>query len=128
MSNSHTQRLRPFMICLLLVILIFVALYKPFIFDGKMYTYTDVGSDTTYQYLPFYVQETEILRNGDGDGYKLQAGLGRYVSGLLTKYLNPGNIAVLMFGAENLHVGILVATCLQYVMICGFSLLYFLPN
>ena len=126
MHKIHNQKLRPFLICFLLLTIIFVVLYNPFIFDGQMYAYEDIGSDTIHQYLPDYTVKTDILREGNADGYYLQVGLGKYVSGLLTFFLNPSNFALLLFGSEKLHVGLLVATYVKYVLICLFSLLYFL--
>lgn len=126
MGRLSKQKTRLFLLCLLLLTIIFVLLYHPFLFGGKMYAYQDIGSDTIHQYLPNYTVETDRLRQGDADGYSLQFGLGRYVSGLLTKYLNPSQLLLLVFGSQNLHIGLLVSTYIKYVLICFFALLFFL--
>ena len=43
---------------------VFLGLYHPFLFSGRMYAYTDVGADTVDQYLPVMVYETNRLREG----------------------------------------------------------------
>lgn len=126
MINLRNQKLRLFLICLLMVSVIFLCLYHPFIFGGQMYAYEDIGSDTIHQYLPYYTVETTQIQNGEANGYNLQIGLGKYTSGLLTKYLNPSNLPILLFGADHLHIGLLAATYIKYVLICLFSLFYFL--
>lgn len=126
MGSIRSPKLRLIFICILLVSITFVALYHPFIFGGQMYAYKDIGSDTIHQYLPNYAVKTDFLRHGRGDGYYLQSGLGEYVSDMLTFFFNPANLALLIFGSEKLHVGLLVATYIKYILICLFSLLFFL--
>lgn len=110
---------------LIVLTLIFVGLYHSFIFGGQMYAYADIGADTINQYLPATVFELDSLKEGIGGVYDLQFGLGRYSGGYLLKYLNPANLALLVFGKEYLHIGLLVAMYLKYAAICLFSLLFF---
>lgn len=126
MNNAHNTKLRSCLQCFLLLTVIFTVLYHPFLFGGQMYAYEDIGSDTIHQYLPNYTVELDLLRQGNPEGYNLQFGLGRYVSGLLTKYLNPSQLMLLAFGSNNLHIGLIAATYVKYVLICFFALLYFL--
>ena len=121
--NSHFWK--NYVVCLLVVTLVFVMLYSGFIFGGKFYGYNDIGADTTEQYLPVFAFETNALKQGEDGQYNLQFGLGKYIQGLFWKYINPINLPLLLFGEEYLHIGILAATYVRYALICLFALLFF---
>ena len=104
---------------------VFLGLYHPFLFGGRMYAYTDVGADTVDQYLPVMVYETNRLREGILQGYDLGYGPGRYTGGYLLKYLNPVNLPVLLLGEARLHIALLISLYLKYAAIAALALVFF---
>lgn len=116
---------KTYLLNLMVVTVIFCGLYHEFLFGGQMYAYADIGADTIDQYLPMTVFEVNALLAGNDGTYSLQFGLGKYCDGLLAKYLNPVELPLLLFGEENLHIGLMVSLYLKYALICLFALLYF---
>lgn len=107
---------------LLAVSVIFLCLYGPCVFGGKLYAYSDIGADTVDQYLPVTVYELERLGT---EGYDLQYGLGDYVTDPLYKYLTPFDAPIALLGEENLAAGILISTYLKYCIIAAAGLYFF---
>ena len=125
MKDNRKQFARYLLIDVLVVTIVFLALYHPFIFGDKLYAYEDIGCDTVHQYLPVTHYELGLLESGEAGGYRMDLGFGGYVSGLWVKYLNPANLPLLLFGQAGLQAGILAATYGKYVLICLFALLFF---
>ena len=107
---------------LLSVSLIFLCLYGPCIFGGKLYAYSDIGADTVDQYLPVMVYELDRLGEA---GYDLQYGLGDYVPDPLYKYLTPFDAPIALLGEEHLAAGILISTYIKYCLIAAAALYFF---
>lgn len=117
--------LRSWLLVWIVMTVVFLGLYHPFLFGGQMYAYTDVGADTVDQYLPVMVYETNRLREGIFHGYDLQYGPGRYTGGYLLKYLNPVNLPILLLGENHLPIALLISLYLKYVFIALLALLFF---
>lgn len=107
---------------LLAVSVIFLWLYGPCIFGGKLYAYSDIGADTVDQYLPVMVYELDRLGES---GYDLQYGLGDYVPDPLYKYLTPFDAPIALLGGEHLAAGILISTYIKYCLIAAAALYFF---
>lgn len=114
-----------YLLCLLIVSMIFLGLYHPFLFGGSLYAYDDIGGDTIHQYLPLTEYELKLISRGADGTYALDAGLGSYQGGLLAKYLFPLQLPLLIFGVENIHIGILIRMFLSYIAIGLFGLAFF---
>ena len=123
---AHKKKWELFLVDLLILTVIFIALYHRYLFGGELYAYTDVGADTIDQYLPMTVFEVDSLREGMSETYSLQYGLGKYNGGYLLKYLNPVNLPLLLCGGEQINGALMVSMYLKYVIICLFALLFFL--
>ena len=124
-AAGRKATLRQGLALFLMITLLFVILYYPCIFQGKMYGYHDIGRDTKNQYLPNMVYALRSFRTGEVDVYRLDRGLGEYYPSLLYKYINGVNIPLMLFGEENLAWGLLAATYLKYLVIAVFSWLFF---
>ncbi len=121
--ERHVNR-KLFLLGFLILTIVFIGLYHGFIFGGQMYAYTDVGADTVDQYLPVTVFETNTIKNTSNGTYSLNYALGKYCDGYLLKYLNPVELPLLIFGENNLHIGIMVSTYVTYLFIFLFAFLF----
>ena len=126
MKGKNNKKIwKLYLLDMIVATVIFCGLYHQFLFNGQMYAYADVGADTIDQYLPMTVFEVNSIKEGTDGTYSLQFGLGKYCDGLLSKYLNPAELPLLLFGEENLHIGLLVSLYLKYALICLFALFFF---
>ncbi len=64
-------------------------LFKDFILLRDFYMYTDVGSDTSMQYYPYYVNEATKLREGTYSVWNWSYGLGTSVLNVMGWTMDP---------------------------------------
>ena len=126
MKNSVKKHWRIYGATLLIVTVLFTALYASYVIGEYFYAYsvTDTGSDTVKTYLPNIVFDIRNILQGKFNVYTLQRGLGEFYQNYTYKYLFV-NLPLLLCGEANLHWGILLSVYLQYVLIGFFALLYF---
>lgn len=127
MQSSTKKLCRLYVFTMLLVTVIFIVLYFPFLSEQYLYAYPrpDIGSDTTTTYLPKIIFDIKSILQGEFNSYTLQRGLGEYYDSPLYKYLNVVNLPLLLLGEKHMHWALLISMYLKYAAICFFALLFF---
>ena len=103
-------------ILLLLVLssVIFLALYRRFIFGDAIFMYTDLGSDGMSSSYPIITMLSRLLMNRDFSAFTLESGLGTDTTATFLQYLNPLKLFLLIFGRDRFHIGILIYLYIQH--------------
>lgn len=114
-------------LCWIIVIanIIFVVLYRNFIFGDASYVYGGIGFDTYSQYLPYFIFEADQVQSGNLLGYTLQMGLGGNPFGRIISRLNPFEFILLFCNSANMYIGLLVSLYLKLMCISIVSYLFF---
>lgn len=123
--RAYQSPWRLYGITMIVVTAVFAVLYAGCLFGPYLYAYTDIGSDTTKQYLSKIIFDIRNIRDGSVGAYSLQYGLGRFYGSTFFNYLDVCNWLLLLFGEAHLHWGLLVSLYLKYAGLCLFSLLFF---
>ena len=125
----HKRDRRPLHCCaaaLLLMTIIFLALYGIFLFGGYLYAYQpeDIGSDTVMAYLPRFIYSIRNVLGGWKGGYTLQWGLGAFCTAPLYEFLNPLQWPILLFGEGQIGLGIICSVYCKTALTCLFAWLF----
>lgn len=100
-----------------------VAVYGNFIFGPARFAYLDVGSDTSNQYVPYYLNLLNSIRNGSFGLWNFQFGLGVSFMSYQSWTLDPFNLILiplgLAFGNGALSY-ILIFIQAVKILLCGF--------
>ncbi len=105
--------------------LVFLALYRRFVFGQAVYLYTDIGSDSVASSYPILVMLSRLFRAGDFSFYTLSSGLGADTAATFLQYLNPLKGFLLFFDRSNMTAGLLLQLYLDTVICCFASWRYF---
>ena len=105
-------------ILLLLVLssVIFVALYRRFIFGDAIFMYTDLGSDGMSSSYPIITMLSRLLMNRDFSAFTLESGLGTDTTATFLQYINPLKLFLLIFGRDRFHIGIIIYLYIQHIL------------
>lgn len=109
----------------LLTNVLFLFLYRKFLFGGQAYVYYDVGFDTFSQYLPYYIFDAEQFRSGAMADFSLQMGLGASAFERIVALLNPFEFCLLLCNHETMHIGLIVSLYIRTVFIAVIAYLFF---
>jgi uncharacterized membrane protein YfhO len=105
--------------------LIFVFLYRRFLFGDGVYLFTDIGSDSMSSSYPIIAMLGRLFRSGDFSSYNLTAGLGNDITGTFLQYLNPIKFLLLFFQPEKLPMGLMIMQFLTLNLTAIFARAYF---
>lgn len=122
LENSRKQNM---IIVVLLANILFIFLYRRFLFGGQAYIYYDVGFDTFSQYLPYYIFDAQQFQNGAMADFSLQMGLGGSAFERIVALLNPFEFWLLLCDHETMHIGIMVSLYIKTVFIAAVGYLFF---
>ena len=93
---------------LVLTNLIFLVLYRHFIFHNAVYMYNDGGSDSLSSSYPIVAMLSHLFEDGTFSHFTLWDGLGLDTTSIYLQYLNPLKALLLFFGRDGFPVGIMV--------------------
>ena len=112
------------LICVFSSIIIFLILYSNFIFNDYVYIYSDshMGSDTIDVYYPAYYLMSEKIHTGNLSFFDLRIGLGSSIFSLFTGF-SVFDILIFLFPSNLIHLGIIIATGLKFIVIAWFAVL-----
>lgn len=121
---SSAKRTRAELLSLGTVLLLgIVAIYGNFFFGPSRFAYNDIGSDTLNQYVPYYLNLLDSIRDGSFGLWNFQYGLGVSFMSYQSWTLDPFNIALvplgLALGNQALSFVLVFIQTLK-VLICGF--------
>lgn len=100
--------------------LLFVILYRRFLFGQAVYLYTDIGSDSVASSYPILVMLSRLFRSGDFSSYTLSCGLGADTAATFLQYINPLKAFLLLFNRTTMPAGLLLQLYLDTVL-CAFA-------
>jgi uncharacterized membrane protein YfhO len=96
--------------------------YGAFLFGSSRFAYRDVGSDTVEQYVPFYLNMIDSIREGTFGAWNFQYGLGNSFMSYQSWAFDPFNLILvplgLLFGDSSLSL-ILVFVQSIKIVLCG---------
>lgn len=123
MKNVLTAILKKHRLLLLLILtnLVFLILYRRFLFGDAVFMYSDVGSDSLSSSYPIITMLSRLLHNGDFSFFTLSDGLGGSTTATFLQYLNPIKFFLLLFGRDGFPAGILIFLLIQYNLTAVFS-------
>ena len=100
--------------------LLFIILYRRFLFGQAVYLYTDIGSDSVASSYPILVMLSRLFRSGDFSSYTLSCGLGADTAATFLQYINPLKTFLLFFNRTTMPAGLLLQLYLDTVL-CAFA-------
>jgi hypothetical protein len=117
--QSHIQAIS---ICLFLILLIQLVVFKDYILFKKIYLFLDIGSDSYNLFYPAYVDCARYLRAEGFPTWSFSSGMGASV---FPGGLNcPFNWILYIIGPENLAYGIIFVELLKMLLTGGIAYLY----
>ena len=100
-----------------------IAIYGSFFFGPSRFAYNDIGSDTLNQYVPYYLNLLDSIRDGSFGLWNFQYGLGVSFMSYQSWTLDPFNVVLvplgLLFGNQALSFILVFIQALK-VLLCGF--------
>ncbi len=93
---------------LVLVNVVFLLLYRHFIFHNAVYMYSDGGSDSLSSSYPIITMLSHLFESGTYSHFTLWDGLGIDTTAIFLQYLNPLKALLLLFGRDGFPVGIMI--------------------
>lgn len=122
-SPSARQHKAEFLVLGLVLVLGLFVIYGSFYTGGQSFAYRDVGSDTAEQYVPYYLNLLDSIRDGSLGFWNFEYGLGTSFMSYQSWTFDPFNAMLvplgLVFGNGAL-AGILVTVQSLKVIACGF--------
>lgn len=107
----------------LILLLGLVAIYGNYYVGRSCFAYADVGSDTLEQYVPYYLNLLDSVRNGNLGAWNFDFGLGVSFTSYLSWTLDPFNLALipmgLLLGSARLSLALVLVQSLK-VVLAGF--------
>lgn len=107
----------------LVVLVGLVAVYGRFFLGEAVFSYRDVGSDTSEQYVPYYLSLLRAIREGTLGAWNFDYGLGSSFMSYQSWTLDPFNLIVvplcLVFGDSFLSVALVCAQSAK-VLACAY--------
>ena len=108
--------LRDTVLFLIFASLVFLVLYRRFIFGNAVYLYTDIGSDSTASSYPILVMLSRLFQEGNFSFYTLSSGLGSDTTATFLQYINPLKAFLLLFNRSTMPQGILLQLYLETII------------
>ena len=105
--------LRDTVLFLIFASLVFLVLYRRFIFGNAVYLYTDIGSDSTASSYTILVMLSRLFQEGNFSFYTLSSGLGSDTTATFLQYINPLKAFLLLFNRSTMPQGILLQLYLE---------------
>ena len=93
---------------LILTNLVFLILYRHFIFHNAVYMYSDGGSDSLSSSYPIIAMLSQLFEDGTFSHFTLWDGLGLDTTSIFLQYLNPLKALLLLFGRDGFPLGIMI--------------------
>lgn len=107
---------------LLLLSISVVFIYRNFIFGNSVYAFNDIGSDTTQQYLPLYIDLIHDICSGDISFWNSNFGMGSSRLTYQSIYFDPFNAILIPMGilfGDSFLPGILLTIQILKMAVCG---------
>lgn len=121
LSKSHERTLVELAILGMITVLGLMAIYFNFYRGNLLFSYLDVGNDTTEQYLPYYYNMLDAIRSGTLDFWNHEYGLGVSFMSYQSWTLDPFNCVLiplgLLLGNERLAFSLVMVQSLKVVLI-----------
>lgn len=109
----------------LIVLLGLVTVYGTFYLGTFSFAYSDVGSDTLEQYIPYYLNMLDSIRQGTLGAWIFQYGLGTSFMSYQSWTLDPFNLILvplgLIFGNDDLAMILVVVQSLKIISVAAIS-------
>lgn len=96
-KNPKPSRKETFVLMLVLAVGIFT-IYGRFFTGGAFFAYRDTGLDTIDQYVPFYLNLLDSIRDGSFGAWNFDYGLGTSALSYQSWLLDPFNLALVPLG------------------------------
>lgn len=109
----------------ILTVIIFLCLYKDYIFGNYYYIFTDYGKDTADAYVPIFYYFINAIKNGNLDFYSFSLGLGSDIFTFLSYILDPFFVLLLFIAKKNIFSGLIYIALLKSLFTSIFAYLYF---
>lgn len=122
-SPSARQHKAELLVLGLVLALGLFVIYGSFYTGGQAFAYRDVGSDTAEQYVPYYLNLLDSIRDGSLGFWNFEYGLGTSFMSYQSWTLDPFNAVLIPLGlvfGNGALAGILVAVQSLKVIACGF--------
>ena len=120
-ANNTPSRLEVAYLVAILALGIF-AIYGNFFMGKQYFAYTDVGSDTSNQYVPYYLNMLDSIREGSLGTWNFEFGLGTSFMSYQSWTLDPFNLVLiplgLAFGNGALSQILVLVQALK-ILVCG---------
>lgn len=101
---------------------LFIVVFFPFITGELLYIYRGYGADSLWSYWPLRHASLEWLRGESTGGWMWNLGLGTNVFSIQGYLLDPFNVLLIFYSAENLPVGMLIVAI---VKLCLAGLMFY---
>ena len=125
--NGIEERKRCILILMFMSIVTFSTVFLNVFYNGRIYAYSDIGSDTIMQYIPQYTLIIDKIRNGSISMWLSEVGYGynlAYFFMVDPLLLLTFGLAVI-FGTQHLSI-LIVLYKLVGILLCGYVAFKFL--
>ncbi len=121
-SGKGKVHVRTMLILLLLTTISCLFIYHNYILGDQLLVFTDTGSDTKEQYIAWYTNIAQMLRNGTMTGWDFQDGLGAsaYNMNLFAPFLWIAYLVGRFFGPQHIP-GAMVYILILEIILAGQS-------
>ena len=110
------------LIITIVILLMTIAIFKNFIFDGHLYLYQDIGNDTINSYYPYYLRFIRAIQSNNLGFWFNDLGLGNNILSMGILFTDPFSVILLPFGTTYLVEGLLVKAIVS--ILCAGILFY----
>lgn len=93
----NNKKIKWILFCTALIVSSLI-IFGPFIFDGKLFIFRDIGIDTFQQYYPYYVSAVERIREGIFGVWNNQHALGTNLINNISQTVDPFGLLVILIG------------------------------
>lgn len=117
MLKEFLKNNKYFLFYTVVAVVVFGVIYLPILFEGKMYMYMDIGADTYGSYWPSLSYCATLLK--DFKLWDMSLGLGASTMIQVAYFLvDPFNWITFLLPPFNMDIGIYIALCLKYIILC----------
>ncbi len=93
-------------------------------YKGLFYSYLDIGADTYSSYWPYYASFRQALLEGNLSFWSFSLGMGGSLMGASSLLVDPFNVLLFLFPAEEMSVGLGIVTVVKYLVLAVLAWLY----
>lgn len=118
---SNRLKARELIALVLIVSLGIAIIYGAFYAGNSYFSYSDVGSDTSEQYVPYYINLLDNIRSGSLGFWNFEYGLGTSFMSYQSWTLDPFNVIVIPLGLllGNSALGLILVLTQSIKILCS---------